>query len=324
LARVLVTGATGFVGRTLCDILLSSGHSVRAATRVPSSLPGPIEQACVGEISGFTKWAVALEGVDAVIHAAARAHVLHDTAANSDLYVATNTDGTTTLARACAQAAVRRFVYLSTIKVNGEETNGRPYTADDEPKPLDAYGRSKWQAERSLLQIAIQTGMQAVIVRPPLVYGPGVRANFLRLMRWVDKRFPLPLGAVHNRRSLVSIWNLCDLLVNVIDNPAAPGKPWLVSDAEDLSTPDLIRRIGVAMQRPVRLLSVPPAVLYGLGTVLGRRDEVIRLCGSLAVDVTQTQTGLGWSPPITVSEGLARTAAWYHSQHSGPQFPRVR
>jgi len=156
--------------------------------------------------------------------------------------------------------------------------------------------------------------MEAVVVRPPLVYGPGVRANFLRLMRWVDKGLPLPLGSVRNRRSLVSIWNLCDLLVNVIDNPAAAGRTWLVSDAEDLSTPELIRRIGEAMNRPARLVPVPPAALYALGAVVGRKDEVIRLCGSLMVDVAQTQTRLGWSPPVTVSEGLARTVAWYRSQ----------
>jgi nucleoside-diphosphate-sugar epimerase len=314
LNRVLVTGATGFVGRSLCNVLVESGYSVRAAVRGrDAAAPAGTEPVPVGDIGIDTDWAPVVAGVDLVIHAAARAHVLHDAAANSELYRQTNTAGTTSLASAAATAGVRRFVFLSSIKVNGEETDGRAYRADDEPHPSDPYGVSKWLAEQSLRDIAGRTRLEVVIVRPPLVYGPGVRANFLRLMRWVDKGVPLPLGSIDNRRSLVSIWNLCDLLANLLQNPAACGT-WMVSDPEDFSTPELIRRIGVAMKRRTRLLPVPVAVLSCLGSLTGRRDEVRRLCGSLVADVSQTRSVLGWSPPMSVAEGLSRTASWYLSQ----------
>jgi UDP-glucose 4-epimerase len=202
-------------------------------------------------------------------------------------------------------------VFLSTVKVNGEETDGRLYTAADEPHPQDAYGKSKWLAENAVNDIAAQTGMQAVIVRPPLVYGPGVRANFYRLMCWIDKQRPLPLGAVHNRRSLVSIWNLCDLLANIMENPAATRGTWMVSDANDLSTPELIRRIAAAMHRRTRLLRVPITLLRTAASLMGRTAEVTRLCGSLAVDISRTRSVLGWSPPLSVDDGLSRTVAWY-------------
>ena len=192
------------------------------------------------------------------------------------------------LANASAQAGIRRFEYLSSVKVNGEETTDHAYTAYDEPHPQDAYGTSKWLAEKHLMEIAARTGMETVIVRSPLVYGPGVRANFLRLLRWVDKEWPLPLGAIENSRSLVSIWNLCDLLVHVLNHPLAPGRTWMVSDGEDLSTPELIRRLGSAMGRRVRLLPVPVGLLRLFGALIGRKAEITRLCGSLTVNIEQT------------------------------------
>lgn len=312
MTRVLVTGATGFVGQTLCDVLTESGYVVRAALRNDRSIPPYIsERAVVGDISATTDWRAALRDTDVVIHVAARAHILGDPSANSNLYIETNSRGTERLANASAGAGIRRFVYLSSVKVNGEQTTDRPYTTDDVPYPQDAYGTSKRLAEEHVSEVAAATDMEAVIVRSPLVYGPGVRANFLRLLRWVDKERPLPLGAIENTRSLVSIWNLCDLLVRVLEHPLAPGRTWMVSDGEDLSTPELIRRIASAMSRRVRLVPVPVHVLSLFGRLTGRKAEIARLCGSLAVDIDRTCSELGWSPPIEVDEALARTVAWY-------------
>jgi nucleoside-diphosphate-sugar epimerase len=312
LKRVLLTGATGFVGRSLCATLAQAGYEVRAVTRTARTIvPGAAQHVRIGDISANTDWQEALGGVDFVIHAAARAHRVNDPDCNANLYTATNTDGTSCLARQASRSGVRRFVFLSTVKVNGEETDGRAYTPADEPQPQDAYGMSKWLAEQALNNIAAHTAMEAVIVRPPLVYGPGVRANFYRLMCWIDKQRPLPLGAIHNRRSLVSIWNLCDLLVNILENPAATHGTWMVSDANDLSTPELIRRIAGAMHRHARLLPVPMTLLRAAASLSGRTAEVRRLCGSLPVDISQTRAVLGWSPPMSMDEGLSRTVAWY-------------
>lgn len=315
MARVLVTGATGFVGRTLCEVLQRAGYRVRAALRNQGDAPiGAAESVVVGNVA-TADWTSALVGVDFVVHAAARAHVVRDSDSNSRIYFATNVEGTTRIAQAAVAAGVRRLVYLSSVKVNGEENERSPYKPSDAPQPRGVYGQSKWLAEKSLLEIAANTAMDAVIVRPPIVYGPGVRANFLRLMRWVDKGWPLPLGAIDNRRSLVSIWNLCDLLVLLLQSPAAPAKIWMVSDGEDLSTPDLIRRIAEAMGRRARLLSVPVVVLRALGKASARSDEVARLCGSLRLDVSRTLDELGWSPPLTVDQGISRTVKWYLSEH---------
>jgi nucleoside-diphosphate-sugar epimerase len=315
MTRVLVTGATGFVGQTLCELLTRSGYAVRAALHTDRSIPACIsEKVVVGGIGSSTDWRAALRGVDLVLHIAARAHVLHDTGANTDLYIETNARGTEHLANASAQAGIRRFGYLSSVKVNGEETTGQAYSAYDEPRPEDAYGTSKWLAEKHVMEIAARTGMETVIVRSPLVYGPGVRANFLRLLRWVDKEWPLPLGAIENNRSFVSIWNLCDLLVRLLEHPLASGRTWMVSDGEDLSTPELIQRLGSTMSRRVRLLPVPVGLLRLFGGLIGRKAEIARLCGSLVVNIEQTRRELEWSPPIKVDEGLARTVNWYLSE----------
>jgi nucleoside-diphosphate-sugar epimerase len=303
--RVLVTGAGGFVGSTLCDMLMQRGDSVRAATRGD-----------VGEINGKTDWTAALQDIDYVVHLAARVHVLHDP--DSPLYAETNAEGTRRLAEAAALAGVRRLVYVSSIKVNGEETTGRAYMASDEPHPIDAYGSSKLFGEQYLYRVAAQSSLQVAIVRPPVVYGPGVRANFLRLLRLVDQGWPLPLGSVHNRRSLVNVWNLCDVLMCLLTHPAAAGRTWLVSDCEDLSTAELIRRMATAMQRPARLVPVPAGLLSFMARLTGRQAELARLCGSLVVDSSPLRDELGWTPPVGVDAALSRTVAWYRTQQHSP------
>ena len=316
--RVLVTGATGFVGSVLCETLGEAGYRVRAALRSDRPVPAAIaEKTIVGDIGGATDWTAALDGVDCVVHTAARVHVMHDAATNAELYMESNVRGTAQLATASVRAGVERFVYLSSIKVNGEETPaGRCYTADDPPQPLDDYGVSKWRAEQSLREIAQGTALTFAIVRPPLVYGAGVRANFLRLMNWVHKGIPLPLGAVDNRRSLVSVWNLCSLVQHLLANERSRNRTWLVSDGEDLSTPALIRGIARAMGKPARLPAVPVGMLVAGGKLLGKESEVRRLCGSLAVDISATRSELGWSPPVSVEAALARTVDWYLRKES--------
>ena len=314
LPRVLVTGANGFVGRTLCQTLAQSGYLVRAAYRNEQrAAAGHTDSVLMGDINSTTDWTSALAGVEAVIHCAARAHILGDDPRNADLYLETNARATRQLAQAAARAGVRRLIYLSSVKVNGEETFERGFAAEDTPRPQDPYGTSKWVAEQYLAETAAGTSLQTAIVRPPLVYGPGVRANFLRLLRSVEQGRLLPLGAINTRRSLVSVWNLCDLLVSLLNPSTTAGRTWMVSDGEDVSTPDLIRRIGVAMKRPARLIPVPPGLLRAVGTLTGHGAEVRRLCGSLVVDISQTHSQLGWTPPLSLDRGLEQTASAYRS-----------
>ncbi len=253
-----------------------------------------------------------LSRVDAIVHLAARVHVMNDTASDPlTEFRRVNVDGTLNLARQAAAAGVRRFVFVSSVKVNGEETlPGKPFSAADAPAPVDPYGISKFEAERGLLQLASETGLEVVIVRPPLVYGPGVKANFEKMVRWLAKGMPLPLGGVHaNRRSLIGLDNLVDLLTVCLRHPAAAGHVFMASDGEDLSTTDLLRRLGKAMHRPARLVPVPPALLELGGRLLGREDVVRRLTGSLQVDIGKTRQVLGWEPPVAVDEGLQRVCA---------------
>jgi nucleoside-diphosphate-sugar epimerase len=316
--RVLVTGGTGFIGGHLCEALVRGGHSVRAALRREHALTPPaIEPVVVGDIATPTDWTVALQGIECVVHVAARAHVLKEDPGHEQIVMETNFGGTQRLAEAAARAEVRRFVLLSSVKVNGEQSGERPYGPRDEARPADAYARSKWLAEQALREASVRTGMEGVIVRAPLVYGAGVGANFLRLMRWVDQERPLPLADLTNRRSLVNVWNLSNLLTIVIEHPAARGNTWMVSDGEDVSTPDLVRRIARAMGRRPRLIAVPVPLLRLAGALTGRRAEVARLCDSLAVDITSTRSELGWSPCVTVDEALGRTARWYLTTQPG-------
>jgi UDP-glucose 4-epimerase len=314
LIRVLVTGATGFVGRVLCGELVQRGYRVRAAIRDVRRSPACVEEPVLMEdIGAKNHWLPLLRDVDSVIHLAARAHVLGDSRANFHLYHEVNAEGTHHLATQAANAGVRRFIFLSSVKVNGDSTEGPGFSAADEPQPTDPYGESKWAAEKYALAAGARTGMEVAIVRPPLIYGPGVKANFLRLMRWVDQERMLPFGAIANSRSLVSIWNLCDLVLLLISNPTAPGRVWMVADCESPSTPELIGRMARSMERRERLLRVSPGILKALGSMLGLRAEMSRLCGSLVVDTSETRRELGWSPPISMDEGLVRTARWYLS-----------
>jgi nucleoside-diphosphate-sugar epimerase len=256
--RILVTGARGFVGRALCAEAVVRGMAVRGVTRCPCDLPTGVENVLVGGIDDRTQWRDVIAPCEVVIHLAARVHVMADTAADPLAeFRRVNVQGTLNLARQAAAAGVRRFVFVSSIKVNGEATQpGSPFTADDAPAPLDAYGVSKMEAEQGLREIARQTGMEVVIIRPPLVYGPGVKANFSAMMRWLKRGVPLPLGAIHNQRSLVALDNLVDLIVTCLTHPAAANQTFLVSDGEDVSTTELLRRMGQAMGHPARL--IPP------------------------------------------------------------------
>jgi nucleoside-diphosphate-sugar epimerase len=285
--------------------------------RAPASPLGR-ETTVVGEIGSTTEWGAAVEGVDAIVHLAGRAHRAQLEDAEEERLLEVNARGTLSLARAAARAGVKRFILLSSIKVNGDGESGHSYAPSDEPRPSDAYGRSKWLAERFLKEVTAATAMEGVIVRPPLVYGSGVRANFLRLMRWVDRGWPLPFGRVANARSLVGVWNLCDLVLRLLEHPGAPGGTWMVSDGEDISTPDLVRRLSVAMRRRVRLLSVPVWALRACAGALGRAAEVGRLCDSLTVDIAATRRELGWSPPMSLEAGLVRTVSWYLETRPAP------
>lgn len=305
--RILVSGATGFLGRALCRTLSERGASVRAAVRRAGD--GRADAVGVGDIGPATDWSRALEGVDRVIHCAARVHMMNDRASDPlGEFRCVNTEGTLNLGRQAAAAGVKRFVFVSSIKVNGERTlPGQPFTADDAPNPQDDYGLSKAEAEAGLRELAAATGMSCTIVRPPLVYGPGVKANFASMMRWISRGVPLPLGAVRdNRRSLVSLDNLVDLLITCADHPAAANQIFLVSDGEDLSTAELLRRLGMALGKPARLLAVPPGLLRLAATLLGRREIAKRILDNLQVDVGKTRQLLDWQPPVTVDEGLRR------------------
>lgn len=309
--KVLLTGASGFIGRALLPRLQKDDHVVFAAVRRPAGLP---DERLIGNIGPATDWKNAVRGCEVVVHLASRVHVMRETAtdslaANREI----NTAGTLNLARQAAAAGVRRFVFASTVKVNGEGRE-QPYRENDEPAPEDAYAISKFEAEAGLRAISRETGMEIVILRFPLVYGLGVTANFLRLLQIVDRGLPLPFGSINNRRSLIYLGNLVDVISLSLAHPAASNKTWLVSDGEDVSTPVLVRRIATALGRPARLLPVPTGVLRGLGAVTGKRKEMGRLLGSLAVDSSAIRRELGWVPPYTMGEGLAETARWFREQ----------
>lgn len=309
--KVLLTGATGFIGRSLARRIEAEPHlQLTAAMRAPHNNLEVAKRCVVSELSAATDWSSAVAGQQVVVHTAARVHVMNDTAADPLIgYRALNVDGTLNLARQAVLAGVKRFVFVSSVKVNGECTQiGKPYTANAVPAPEDAYGISKMEAEVGLKLLAQKTGLDVVIIRPPLVYGEGVKGNFSSMLCWLQSGAPLPLGSVtENRRSLVAIDNLVDLLVTCIDHPAAANETFLVSDDEDLSTADLLRRLSLAMEKPTRLMPIPPVLLRAAAIVLGKGDMVQRLLGSLQVDISHTRQTLGWVPPISVDEGLRRT-----------------
>ena len=311
--KILITGATGFIGQALSASLLKDGHDVFALVREKTDiLQSSVKQVVIGDLSQLdsTLEENAFKGIDVVIHTAARVHVMNDTAGDPLAeFRKINLEATMALARKAAGAGVNRFVFISSIKVNGEMTNlGEPFTAADVPRPVDPYGVSKAEAELALLELSKTSELDVVIIRPVLVYGPGVKANFRSLMKWLSKGVPLPLGRLYNKRSLVALDNLVDLIITCIDHPGAVNQVFLVSDGEDLSTTELLRRIGQALGRPARLLPVPAWMISLAATLVGKRDMSMRLLGSLQVDITKTRDLLGWAPPVSVDEALQKTA----------------
>jgi len=312
--NILITGATGFVGRPLCSRLLSDGVLVRAAIwreEPVCGLPEGIEPVLIESVGPSTDWTPALAGIDTVIHLAARVHVMDEEAEDPlAAYRLVNVAGTERLARAAAAGGVKRFVFLSSVKVNGEETQVR-YTEQNSPAPLDPYGVSKLEAEAILKKVADETGLEVVVIRPPLVYGPGVKANFYKLLGVVAQGLPLPFSSVKNARSLVYLGNLIDAVILCAAHPRAAGQTFLLRDGEDLSTPELIRKIAEALGRPSRLFPIPLGLMRLAGILTGKTSAVDRLLGSLAVDDSKIRKELGWAPPFTVTEGLKATAEWY-------------
>lgn len=315
---ILVTGANGFVGKSLCAALITKGYPVRAALRdVAKSAVSGCENIGVPILDAHTDWSGALRGMTTVIHLAARVHVMHDDAINPlKEFLSVNVAGTECLARAAALRRVKRLVYVSSIKVNGEATHdSNRFSEDDSPNPRDPYGVSKYEAEQVLHRVANETGLEVVIVRPPLVYGAGVTGNFAQMLNVLEKKFPLPLASVSNLRSLVYVENLVDALITSANHPAAVGQTYLVSDGEDISTPDLLRRMGEAMLRPARLFPCPVALLEVAGRLSGKSDQVKRLLGSLQVDSGKIRRELNWTPPYSMQQGLQATAEWYRNTH---------
>ncbi|MHB1228187.1 MAG: UDP-glucose 4-epimerase family protein [Desulfurivibrionaceae bacterium] len=316
---ILVTGANGFVGRPLCAALAHSGQTVVAATRHALSDVVPnISNFQISTLSADFNWQHGLQGCDAIVHLAGRVHVMSDKATDPlTEFRRVNVDGTLNLARQAAAAGVRRFVFISSIKVNGESTRlGRVFAADDVPDPQDPYSISKHEAEQGLRKLAVGTGMEVVIIRPPLVYGPGVRANFQSMMRWLKWGVPLPLGSIQNKRSLVALDNLVDLIITCLNHPIAANQTFLVADGEDLSTTELLRQTSLALGRPVRLLPIPQSILQSGLKLMGKDDLAQRLCGSLQVDISKAKKLLGWAPPVSMNDSLAKTARHFLASRS--------
>lgn len=308
---LFLTGATGFLGRTLTPRLQREGHRVRALVRAADRAPNDVEPV-VGRLESCAEWAAALQGCEVVIHLAARVHVMHERAADPlAAFRAVNRDATLSLAEAAVGAGVRRFIYISSIKVNGEATTSAPFRATDLPAPADPYGISKWEAEQGLRALAERTGLEVVVIRPPLVHGPGVGGNLRRLLGLVSRGIPLPFGSIRNSRRMVGVANLSDLITVSATHPAAPGEVLLAGDAESVSTPELVRLLAKTLDRPARLLPVPVALLRLGGLLTGQGAEIDRLTGSLEIDISWTQSRLGWVPPHSLADGLTEMArAW--------------
>lgn len=316
-AKALITGASGFVGSALCEEMGRRYIKTKIAVRKPQEFDATAEAVLVSAIDGATDWGCALQGVDIVIHLAARVHVMRDASADPlGEFRKVNVEGTAHLARCAAIAGVKRFVYVSSIKVNGEEAAGeRKYSEFDEPSPRDPYGCSKWEAEQELRQISAETGLEVVFVRPPLVYGVGVKGNFAQMLKALFKGIPLPLASIINKRSFIYVENLVDALITCVTHPAAAGQIYLVSDGEDISTPDLLRQLGEGMGHPARLLPCPPRLLEVVGAMAGKSAQVQRLLGSLQIDSGKIRRELNWTPPYSLQQGLQATAQWYRDTH---------
>lgn len=324
--RVLVTGAEGFVGREVCRLLKARGYRVRPAVRsLEAARVPPDEVVAVGNIGAETQWREALEGIDLVIHLAARVHVMKDPAADPlSAFRAVNTEGTVKLAESAQKAGVRRILYISTIKVNGESTNECPFSEEDPASPRDPYAVSKWEAEGKLADICRKGALEFVIFRPPLVYGPGVKANFLRLLQLVHSGWPLPFKGLENQRSLIGVQNLADAMVQALGHPQAANQLFLVSDGEDLTLEDLIRRIARTAGRPARLFRLPPGLVRSVAKWSGRDDLYRRLFGSLRINSRKICSKLHWSPPLSVDQGLACTVDWFLKSRARDNNERER
>lgn len=333
--KFLITGANGFVGKTLCAELLRQGQSVRAAVRSSAQLPHGAEVVPVGDIDGDTDWMNALHGVDVVIHLAARVHVMKELAADPlSEFLKVNLQGTENLAQQSARAGVKRFVYASSIKVNGETTfspgtssasvrnEQKVFTESDKPNPHGPYAISKWRAEQALHHIAQETGLEVVIVRPPLVYGPGVKGNFVSLLAAMEKGVPLPLAGADNARSLVYVGNLVDALIVCATHPSAAGQTYIVSDGEAVSTASLCDKIAHTFGRRNRSFYFPPGLLRAVAALLGRSDQIERLFGSLLVSDKKIRSELSWVPPCSLDQGLRATADWYIAQRAAVGYNR--
>lgn len=318
MSLVVVTGANGFVGRGVVARLgRDPAFRVRVAVRREGGLlPEGVEVSLVGDLGPDTDYGPALTDADAVVHCAGRVHVMSDTSSDPlGEYRSVNVDGTANLARQAAEAGVRRFIFLSTVKVNGESTQpGRPFDADDPPAPSDPYGLSKLEAEKELARVSKHTGLDVVVIRPALIYGPGVKANLRSMMGWLRRGVPLPLGAIHNRRSLLALDNLTDLIVTCLRHPDAGGHVFLASDGEDLSTSDLLRRTAAAMGLKARLVPVPPRLLEVGARCVGKAGIARRLCASLQVDIGKTRALLDWTPPVRVDDALRSMTSHFRRQ----------
>ena len=314
--RILITGSSGFVGRELCADLVRRQFSVTAAMRNESSQQiSQYSIARIADIGPDTDWTAALQGIEVVIHLAARVHVMRDNAPDPiSEFRRTNTAGTEHLARCAAAAGVKRLVYVSSIKVNGEETvNGHRYSEQDAPAPQDSYGISKWEAEQALQRVTQETGLEVAILRPPLVYGADVKGNFMQMMRVVARGMPLPLAALHNQRDLLYVGNLVNALIACAFHPAAAGKTFLLSDGEPVSTSELLQRLAHALAVPSHLFPFPASVLKLAGKLSGKSDQIERLLGSLQIDNAKIRHELNWTPPFTMQQGLQLTAEWYRN-----------
>lgn len=317
MVNFLITGANGFIGKSLCTELARQGHSVRAAGRTANSLIEGVEVVALGSIDGETDWTRALRDVEVVIHLAARAHVLRENAEHPlQEFRTVNVAGTEHLARCAATSGVRRLVYISSIGVHGLHTEpGTVFSETSGINPHNAYTLSKWEAEQSLSRLSAETGLGVVVVRPPLVYGAGVPGNFALMLDALAKRMPLPFASIHNQRSLIYVGNLIDALIACAIHPYAVGQTYLVSDGEDISTPDLLRRLGTAMGIPARLLPCPAALLKFAGRMTGKTEQIERLLSSLQVDSDKMRRDLNWRPPYSLQQGLQDTADWYTNTH---------
>ncbi|MBT3917512.1 MAG: SDR family oxidoreductase [Rhodospirillaceae bacterium] len=317
MSKILITGATGFVGQAVCKKLREGGHMLTGTTRTPDQGAGPerVPLYHIPEIGPDTDWSQAVSGADIVIHLAARVHVMKDRSPDplAD-YRNVNTAGTRKLAQQAAAAGVKRFVFISTIKVAGENSPVSGFTEDDHAMPEDPYGASKWEAEQALADISRSTGLEVVILRPPLVYGPGVKGNFLSLFEAINKNRVLPLGAIQNHRSFLSVFNLADAIATAAEHPNAAGQTFFVADEHAISTPDLVRKIAAALDTKPRLLNFPLGLLKIAGFLTGKSAAVQRVAGSLTVNTRRIQTQLNWHPPVSMEDGLKETAGWFKSK----------